>query len=156
MRVGALLFQGDSIALIERQRGGERYYVIPGGGVEPGESPYQALVREVDEELGLIIRPGRLVAQIDRPEERQLYYLAEICGGEFGTGTGAEMVGRTPPPRGTYKPVWVSIAQLVDLPGWPRPLFKLIARRGEGDWPDTAILLDDPGSSPDTGDRRGP
>ncbi|MEU8242484.1 NUDIX hydrolase [Actinoplanes missouriensis] len=34
---------------------------IPGGAVEAGESPLTAVVRELDEELGLSLRPGRLL-----------------------------------------------------------------------------------------------
>ena len=34
---------------------------LPGGGVEPGESPAAAAVREVREELGLDVEAGRLL-----------------------------------------------------------------------------------------------
>jgi 8-oxo-dGTP diphosphatase len=34
---------------------------IPGGYVEPDESPAQACAREVTEELGLTVKPGRLL-----------------------------------------------------------------------------------------------
>ena len=34
---------------------------VPGGTVEADESPYAAAVREVDEELGLPVKPGRLL-----------------------------------------------------------------------------------------------
>lgn len=37
------------------------YWEIPGGSVEANESPYQAAVREVQEELGLSVSPGRLL-----------------------------------------------------------------------------------------------
>lgn len=35
---------------------------IPGGCVDADESPYDAAVRELKEELGLSVRPGRLLA----------------------------------------------------------------------------------------------
>jgi 8-oxo-dGTP pyrophosphatase MutT (NUDIX family) len=35
---------------------------IPGGGLEHGEYPFQAAAREVKEETGLDLRPGRLLA----------------------------------------------------------------------------------------------
>jgi 8-oxo-dGTP pyrophosphatase MutT (NUDIX family) len=37
------------------------YWEIPGGVVEAGESPYAAAVRELEEELGLAVQPGRLL-----------------------------------------------------------------------------------------------
>lgn len=33
---------------------------LPAGGIEPGESPAQAVAREVKEETGLVVRPVRL------------------------------------------------------------------------------------------------
>ena len=37
------------------------YWEVPGGGVEADESPYDAAVRELKEELGLLVTPGRLL-----------------------------------------------------------------------------------------------
>ncbi|MEU4704848.1 NUDIX hydrolase [Nocardia salmonicida] len=37
------------------------YWEIPGGVVEADESPYAAVVREIREELGLDVSPGRLL-----------------------------------------------------------------------------------------------
>lgn len=37
------------------------HWELPGGGIEPGESPAQAAAREAREELGLAIGPGRLL-----------------------------------------------------------------------------------------------
>lgn len=39
----------------------KKYWEIPGGAVEAGESPWAACVREVREELGLDITPARLL-----------------------------------------------------------------------------------------------
>lgn len=41
------------------------YWEIPGGVAEAGDSPYTAAVREVREELGLDVSPGRLLV-VDR------------------------------------------------------------------------------------------
>ena len=38
---------------------------FPGGKIEPGETPQQALVREIEEELETIIRVGELVDTIE-------------------------------------------------------------------------------------------
>ncbi|GAA4600809.1 8-oxo-dGTP pyrophosphatase MutT (NUDIX family) [Actinoplanes octamycinicus] len=37
------------------------YWEVPGGSVEAGESPYAAVNRELREELGVLVRVGRLL-----------------------------------------------------------------------------------------------
>ncbi|GIG64729.1 NUDIX hydrolase [Phytomonospora endophytica] len=47
------------VLLVQVGRGGE--WMLPGGGVEHGEHPEQALVRELREETGLDVAPGALL-----------------------------------------------------------------------------------------------
>jgi 8-oxo-dGTP pyrophosphatase MutT (NUDIX family) len=37
------------------------YWELPGGAVEADESPYQGAVREVTEELGIVVAPSRIL-----------------------------------------------------------------------------------------------
>lgn len=60
MGSGVLLHDADGrILLVEPTY--KDYWEIPGGVVEADESPYQAAMREVAEELGLAVTPGRLL-----------------------------------------------------------------------------------------------
>jgi 8-oxo-dGTP diphosphatase len=36
-------------------------YSLPGGGIEIGESPKEALIREFEEETGILIKPGKVL-----------------------------------------------------------------------------------------------
>lgn len=49
-RAAALITQGDRVLL--HQLEGDRFWALPGGGIEPGESAAEALARELVEELG--------------------------------------------------------------------------------------------------------
>lgn len=60
MGAGALLLDDRGrVLLVEPVY--KPYFEIPGGAVEADESPRAAVVRELEEELGLAVRPGRLL-----------------------------------------------------------------------------------------------
>ncbi len=43
-------------------------WITPGGGIDPGESPIQAAIRELHEETGILVTPDDLGEQIWRSE----------------------------------------------------------------------------------------
>jgi ADP-ribose pyrophosphatase YjhB (NUDIX family) len=59
--VFAALFDETGRVLCVKRGYGPRNWTIPGGGVEAGESPIEALVREVREETGYRVEIGELV-----------------------------------------------------------------------------------------------
>jgi ADP-ribose pyrophosphatase YjhB (NUDIX family) len=59
---------------------------IPGGYVEPDESPAQACIREVAEELGLDVRPGKLLVVDWAPHPAEGDKLLFIFDGGLRTG----------------------------------------------------------------------
>jgi len=89
-RAGIILIEAGKLALIERHRAGLHYFSFPGGGVDPGESPAQAAIREAQEELGLLVQIKQKVAEVLFKGNTQHYFLTERLSGTFGTGTGEE------------------------------------------------------------------
>lgn len=58
--VAAVIRNGRGEVLLH-QRGDDACWGLPGGAIEPGEEPAQAVIREVYEETGLRVVPERLV-----------------------------------------------------------------------------------------------
>jgi 8-oxo-dGTP diphosphatase len=65
--VGGVVVMGGRIVLIRR---GKQpllgRWVIPGGTVELGETLHEAVIREMQEETGLVVRPREVVLVFDR------------------------------------------------------------------------------------------
>ena len=61
--VAAALIDGDGRVLLQRRPPGKQMadlWEFPGGKVEPGETPEAALVRELAEELAIVVDPAAL------------------------------------------------------------------------------------------------
>lgn len=62
-----VVFQGDGILLVQERRDGR--WTLPGGWVDVGESPSEAVTREVLEESGYRTRAVKLLALYDRDRQ---------------------------------------------------------------------------------------
>ncbi|WP_343448952.1 NUDIX hydrolase [Micromonospora oryzae] len=67
---GALFFNDEGHVLLIRPSY-KNHWDIPGGYVEPGESPRAACVREIEEELGLAIAVGPMLVVDWAPAEQE-------------------------------------------------------------------------------------
>ncbi|MFJ3170247.1 NUDIX domain-containing protein [Streptomyces roseus] len=124
VRAGAIVIRDGRILLIHFTD--EAYYEIPGGGVEPGESPRAAAVRELREESALA---GAVVAEVARvwKEGRREHYFTLDAEGEIGPPETLDTYG------GIL--VWVPVAELPRTPVWPRRLAWRIAHWHRTGWP---------------------
>lgn len=144
VRAGVVLIENGKVALIERHRAGVHYYVFPGGGVDKGETPKQAAVREMKEETGLRVTVRRKLAKIRFGSSKQVYYLVDRLDGEFGTGTGKELTDSDPddPNEGVYTPIWMSVEELpIHDNVYPADLAALIVDAVRTGWPEKPIRV---------------
>ena len=80
--VVAAVIERDGQVLIGRRQAGTRHalkWEFPGGKVEPGETPTDALRRELDEELNICAEIGPLITQYEyqypgRPPIQLIFY----------------------------------------------------------------------------------
>ena len=77
--------QAGRVLLARRDR--PPIWNLPGGGVEPGETPWAAAVRETLEEVGLVVSVRSLAGIYDRCPDGDpvLVFRADITGGTLTT-----------------------------------------------------------------------
>jgi mutator protein MutT len=108
--VGAVVVHEGRVLLIRRGKEPLRgRWLVPGGTVEWGETLQEAVVREVEEETGLVVRPRELLVVLDRihrtpgtPVGEVEYhyvivdYLCDWVGGTLRAGSDAEEAAMVP------------------------------------------------------------
>jgi 8-oxo-dGTP diphosphatase len=82
--VAAALIREKTVLVQQRPAGKAMagYWEFPGGKVEPGETPIEALARELAEELGVAVSPASLMPcafGTDRIGDRTLVLLLYTC-----------------------------------------------------------------------------
>lgn len=130
LRTGAIvLYKSQLVAIERRWPGGEHYFLIPGGQMEPGETVEEAVTREIEEETGLVVRVGALLATVARGEQMQRYYLAEVVGGTFAPGDDHAVL--------------LPLDALASLDLRPLPMRDLIVRAATDGWPTEALAFEE-------------
>lgn len=102
---------GRSLLMVLQGRSEEApSWAVPGGSIEPGETPEGAAVRETREETGLDVRVLRPYTVVEGVKEygayRVHYFEAEVVGGKVRTGDPEGLI---------HQVAWVPFSQLSDL-----------------------------------------
>ena len=108
-RASAFVLNGDYILLFHRFKNGHEYYAVPGGGVEPGETPEQAAVRELKEETSLDVTLGEKIGELEMDNNYQYFYTTTSWSGTPTLG-GEDLEKQSP--NNVYQLEWVPLEKL--------------------------------------------
>lgn len=107
--------RGRVLLVKERRADGSTFWTLPGGGIEPGETPRESLGRELREEIACECSLGAIVARCryehtSRPDTTSLYAVFEATLDGHPTPNATEgvvdcrWVDPARPPSGTLAP----------------------------------------------------
>lgn len=123
--VGAITHDEQGRLLLVRRgtEPGKGRWSVPGGRVEPGETPREAVVREVLEETGLRVEPTELVGTVERDAPDGSVFAIEDYRAVVVAGTTALQSGDDAAEVGWFCPAEVRGLDCVDglvetLDGW--------------------------------------
>jgi 8-oxo-dGTP pyrophosphatase MutT (NUDIX family) len=123
-RAVCVCFDDGRVLLMRRVKNGRRYTVLPGGGVEEGETPAEAAVRELDEESGLKGTVVEHLATLQHDGRRAHYFRLTAAAGAPVLG-GPEAASQRPDNR--YASLWVPVADLENEPIVPAEAKAVVA-----------------------------
>lgn len=113
-----IIFNEDKQKVLLVERRDLPVWVLPGGGLDQGESPEDGVIREVEEETGFKVIILRQVAEylpVNKLTQKTYFFECEIIGGSAKTNSEAKQVSffpvnalprRLPPPF----PGWIADA----------------------------------------------
>jgi 8-oxo-dGTP pyrophosphatase MutT (NUDIX family) len=132
MRIASrvILLKDNNILFIRRIKFGKDYYVLPGGGIEDGESPEVAAIRELKEETSFDITIKSLLWIIEEDVGGELrkgyYFLAKEFLGELKLG-GPEATRQSEDNKYIFE--WVAINTLDKILIYPEVLTEKILQQ---------------------------
>ncbi len=135
-RVAVFIVERGRVLLMHRHKAGMEYYSVPGGKIEPGETPEQTGVREIHEETSINVQAARLLGTLRNQGRTEYYFLAERFEGSPELG-GPELQRQSP--ENHYELEWVEAARVPSIDLMPPDIRSICAdlaagRAGKEPW----------------------
>ena len=111
-RVTLIFIKDKSILLMYRFKDGVEYYVFPGGGVEEGETPEEAAVREAKEETSLDVEDLKKLWEVQNKDRLEHYfYVSKFEGSIKIAGPEADRQASD----NVYRLEWIPFDKILEL-----------------------------------------
>lgn len=137
----AIIIKDGSIVVTHRNKFGLEYYVLPGGGVDLGETLEQALYRELSEEACVQVTNPRLVfvEEAGEPYGTQYIYLCEYVGGEPALHPDSQEAKIHAMGQNLYEPQWLKLDKFATIKLRSESLKQAILEGVKNGWPNEPI-----------------
>lgn len=126
-----MVLDGDRVLVMKRHKRGRDYAVLPGGGVEPGETTAEAALRELHEETTLVAEIDRMLWTGRHNDRPATYFLMTAVRGQARL-SGPEAAANRP--DNSFELRWATADQFAELGLHPADirgrLAQLLARSG--------------------------
>ena len=85
----------QKILMVKQEHPERTVWMVPGGGIEEGETAAEAVVREMKEETGLDVTVGPMIFHIEEVSEKRgqrfvNFFMATVAGGDMHLGMDPE------------------------------------------------------------------
>lgn len=133
----AIVIKDGALLAMHRNKFGHEYYTLVGGGIDFGETPLQALHRELQEETGVAVTNPRLVF-VEAAGDMygpQYIYLCDYRSGEVALHPDSEEAKINDIGKNLYTPLWLPLDDLPHVPFLSETLKRHLLQALKQGWP---------------------
>lgn len=137
---------GAPAFVLTRRSGGlrrhARQWALPGGRLDPGETPVEAALREMDEEIGLRLDPDALIGRLDDYPTRSGYNITPFV---FWAGRTPDLKANPDEVHALYRIPLTELDRpespdLISIPESDRPVIRMLIMEDMVHAPTAALL----------------
>lgn len=113
-----IVIHHQNILLMKRNKFGQEYYCLVGGGIDMGETADQAALRETREEASLTVANPRLVyiEEAGAPYGTQYIFLCDYQDGDVRVSPDSMEYTLNQQGQNTFHTLWVPVSKFAGLP----------------------------------------
>ncbi|MBC7708141.1 NUDIX domain-containing protein [Polaromonas sp.] len=141
--VRAIVIKDQSLLVMHRNKFGQTYHALVGGGIDHGETAEQALYREIMEETGVQVNNHKLVIIEDAGNVYgiQYIYTCDYVSGEPKLAPDSPEAQINALGQNLYTPMWLPLSELPNVVFQPKELQAVLLEHIGMAWPPEPIHL---------------
>jgi 8-oxo-dGTP pyrophosphatase MutT (NUDIX family) len=143
--VRAIIARDGKLLVMQRNKFGHRYNILVGGTVKFGETPEQALIREIHEECGFSLQSAKLVfiEEAGFLYGTQYIYVCDVKGDEPKLSPHSDESKIHALGQNLYTPMWLPAKEVAESPFRSERLKKAMLDGLKHGFPDEVVELTD-------------